>query len=76
MTSAINNNLWEVEVFYALPAEDEEFGITWEEYVEKCSVLLPAHIVDKDDALKYIQKSSDWVVNLVSATPVAVEANQ
>jgi hypothetical protein len=76
MTNAIDNNLWEVEVFYVLPAEDEEFGIAWEEYVEKCSVLLPAHIEDNEEALKYIQKSSDWVVNLVSATPVAVEANQ
>ncbi len=76
MTNAIHGNPWEVEVFYVLPAEDEEFGITWEEHVEKCSVLLPPHIVDNEEALKYIQKSSDWVVNLVSANPVAVEANQ
>ena len=75
MANVIHSDPWEVEVFYVLPVEDEEFGIRWEENVEKCSVLLPPHIVDNEDALRYIQKSSDWVVNLVSASPVVVESN-
>jgi len=57
-----NNNkaLWRFDVFYSLPAPDNELGgeLRWDDYSEEAYVLLPDHITDEDDALRFFESAA------------------